>query len=245
MDKPNKILVVNKYFPGRSYGEFAAPLGELVYDEREFFARPQEFFLVMFTGGEDVTPEYYGETSPKRYCCYNTERDDFERTVFNRADQHRIKMFGICRGAQFLNVMLGGKMIHHVEGHAGRNHEISLSTKNIIPSVVMVNSLHHQMIVPPLHTHIVARSTHRLSNIYIGDKDEEMMYQGPEVEAIYNPSFLVLGMQWHPEMMRKSDTGYAASYIMLKDFVLFETSGFMRKYLPNVAKAYVSIKRGI
>jgi GMP synthase-like glutamine amidotransferase len=72
-----------------------------------------------------------------------------------------------------------------------------------------------------------------------------MMYQGPEVEAIYNPSFLVLGMQWHPEMMRKSDTGYAASYIMLKDFVLFETSGFMRKYLPNVAKAYVSIKRGI
>lgn len=27
-------------------------------------------------------------------------------------------MVGICRGAQFLNVMAGGKMIQHVEGHA-------------------------------------------------------------------------------------------------------------------------------
>lgn len=38
--------------------------------------------------------------------------------LYNNAKRLQIPMVGICRGAQFLNVMAGGKMIQHVEGHA-------------------------------------------------------------------------------------------------------------------------------
>jgi gamma-glutamyl-gamma-aminobutyrate hydrolase PuuD len=245
-EKDKKILVPSTFFPGRSYANFALrALSEhqVEYNEHKFFQHPGDYKLVVFTGGEDVTPELYGETSPKKVCCNNEERDSLERRVFNIADQHRIKMYGICRGTQIINVLLGGKMMHHVNGHGGVQHDITLASGNVVPATVSVNSLHHQMCVPSLHTHILAWSTKRLSNVYVGDKDEEMLYHGPEVEAIYNPNFKCLGVQWHPEIDSVGTQGRQMSLQMLKDFMTMETGGFMKKYLPDASKTYVTIQR--
>ena len=59
--------------------------------------------IVMFTGGEDVTPALYGaKAHPATYC--DPERDEYETEMFKkvRSDQFVI---GICRGSQFLCVM--------------------------------------------------------------------------------------------------------------------------------------------
>lgn len=101
--------------------------------------------LVVFTGGEDVSPDLYGEwqhdtTFTSRY------RDDQEVEAFNLAKELGIPMAGICRGAQFLNVMNGGHLWQDVDNHAiGGTHEAWM-VGNLVP--VQVSSTHHQMMRP-------------------------------------------------------------------------------------------------
>lgn len=199
---------------------------------------PEKFELIIFTGGEDITPSFYEETSPLGMCHYNIGRDKFEKRIFDFAKKRSIKMFGICRGAQFLNVMTGGKMIHHLEGHAGCVHEVELVSTNITNRTFSVVSTHHQMCLPHANTHVLAYSVDKRSNVYYGDKDEKMIYNGREVEAIYNAESAVLGFQWHPEMMRAFSQGRLASLNILKDFVCFNRHAFEEKYITQKADKY-------
>jgi hypothetical protein len=99
--------------------------------------------LIQFTGGEDVTPEIYGEINTNSHNNFN--RDLIEAGYFALAIRCNKPMAGICRGGQFLNVMCGGKMIQHVEGHAIHGtHEIVTNDAELI----QVTSTHHQMMVP-------------------------------------------------------------------------------------------------
>jgi gamma-glutamyl-gamma-aminobutyrate hydrolase PuuD len=110
--------------------------------------------LIVFTGGSDVTPSLYGHPAHP-YTSNSVYRDVTESSVFEKALQHRIPMVGICRGGQFLNVMSGGTMYQHVEGHT-RSHEI---TDVLTGDVVYVSSTHHQMMKPSSKALLVASST--------------------------------------------------------------------------------------
>lgn len=65
--------------------------------------------LVVFTGGEDVSPYVYGEEAEGARGC-NPIRDDFEVSIYYQF-LNRAPFVGICRGGQLLNVLNGGKMI--------------------------------------------------------------------------------------------------------------------------------------
>lgn len=73
--------------------------------------------LIQFTGGEDVSPELYGEEAHMT-TSFNPERDKREALIFELALANKIPMAGICRGGQFLNVMCGGRMWQNVNNHA-------------------------------------------------------------------------------------------------------------------------------
>lgn len=107
-------------------------------------AQPKDADVFVFTGGADVHPSLYGENEFEG-CHYHIERDIRERVLFNVAVNNDIPMIGICRGAQFLNVMSGGRLWHDVDNH-GRNHEVvDLKTGVRYSDVV---STHHQMMIP-------------------------------------------------------------------------------------------------
>ena len=100
--------------------------------------------LVQFIGGEDVSPSFYGEDMhPKTHS--NPLRDIREAIIFQVARSLKIPMAGICRGAQFLNVMCGGKLFQHVNRHAtGELHEVlDLSTNEEFKAT----STHHQLMI--------------------------------------------------------------------------------------------------
>lgn len=99
---------------------------------------------IQFTGGADVSPMLYGE--PKHPRAYNDpRRDDRETDIYN-SYLGKKKMLGICRGAQFLNVMNYGKMFQDVNNHAiGGTHVALVSGTG---RVVQVTSTHHQMMRP-------------------------------------------------------------------------------------------------
>jgi gamma-glutamyl-gamma-aminobutyrate hydrolase PuuD len=145
------IYVENDY--DRLYGKFWAQLGKDVVIDRELFlARPQDFDLVCFTGGADVSPELYGHRDLGS--SFNPPRDDIEKTVFELASDHEIPMTGICRGSQFLNVMCGGTMVQHLrKSHGGSPHMCDAKRGGPDPKTseglvsFEVTSSHHQMSV--------------------------------------------------------------------------------------------------
>ena len=139
--------------------------------------------LVQFTGGADVSPAIYGEPNSASHCDW--ARDLHEAGVFALALRMGLPMAGICRGGQFLNVMSGGKMHQHVEGHAEGNTHWAYTADN---RKIRVSSTHHQIMQPDF-----AEAQLLLHG------EESVFPDVAQVEAVYYPNTNALCFQPHPE----------------------------------------------
>lgn len=77
---------------------------------------------LIVSGGADVDPRRYGQTAHERTGAPRTDRDEWEDALLNAAIELEVPFLGICRGAQMLNVALGGTLVQHlpdVVGHDG------------------------------------------------------------------------------------------------------------------------------
>lgn len=153
---------------------------------------PEEVALVVFTGGEDVTPSFYGEKHG--YRTYSSlDRDEYEKGMFEIAKKHNIPCVGICRGSQFLCVMAGGKLAQDITGH-GRDHIMATNDGQRI----YCTSTHHQMQLPPKDAIPLAWAEPRLSSHYLNGNDEDFEVDR-EYEVVYYPNINAIGIQGHPE----------------------------------------------
>ena len=66
---------------------------------------------IIFIGGADIWPLLYDENPLKQTHIISYERDKFELEMFKRAYEMKLPILGICKGAQVINVALGGKFI--------------------------------------------------------------------------------------------------------------------------------------
>jgi gamma-glutamyl-gamma-aminobutyrate hydrolase PuuD len=96
---------------------------------------------VVFTGGSDVTPSYYREANKLSHC--NLKRDELESAIFYQCKENAIPMMGICRGSQFLHVMMGGKLWQDVDNHCCQHSILDMDTGEKINDTT---STHHQMV---------------------------------------------------------------------------------------------------
>lgn len=150
--------------------------------------------MVVFTGGADVHPYLYGDNQ-HAYTDTDLERDRREETVFETAREMDIPMVGICRGAQFLNVMSGGRMYQHVDKHCG-DHEITdLQTGEHI----LVSSTHHQMMMPSSEAVLVASSTLGGSREWYDGQIFKKDVSQEDIEVVYYGHTGCLCFQPHPE----------------------------------------------
>lgn len=162
--------------------------------------------LVVFTGGEDVTPALYG-CKKHRTTHSNLDRDQKEQDIFNKINPKKQVCLGICRGSQFLCVMNGGKLVQNVTGHAtGFTHAITDGDK-----IYQITSTHHQMQYPfDLNADdydLLFTSYDVESNIYDGDKIDSTAISDNEPEIVlYHKTNLpkCLAVQGHPEMIPNS-----------------------------------------
>ena len=101
--------------------------------------------IVCFGGGDDVSPELYGENNTHSYS--NMKRDLHCIYIYNKARSLGQKCVGICRGGQFLHVMNGGKLCQHIEGHRNKTHSVcDITVAGPIHGELWLNvtSDHHQ-----------------------------------------------------------------------------------------------------
>ena len=192
----------------------------------DFEQAPENYGLIMFTGGADVDPSLYGDTSPNGLCGSGISRDLVERRIFIKAVKCGIPMVGICRGIQFLNVMCGGKMMHHLDGHAGGVHFV----KTLTDECIRVNSFHHQMILPNKDAIVTEWSHTRLSFSYFGYGDKIVSYTGEEIEGAIFPKQKAFGVQYHPEMMLYEQPAVHRFVRMLRNVLEMPWENFVKKY---------------
>ncbi len=210
-----KVLVVggskSYYRPFAQFGDYSSDIDLLsgTYEKVR-----KNISLVLFTGGEDVFPGLYGEPTNVR-TSYSRHRDEFEVFAFTLAKAYDLPMVGVCRGAQFLCVMAGGRLVQHVENHSG-NHPVTIWDGR---SVVM-SSTHHQMQIPPESAEIIGWMEKAASKVHLDGFGNEIKIE-KEVEVAYYPNIKAVGMQYHPEMMNTDSEGFQVASEFVSKF-LFE-----------------------
>tara|TARA_R100001086_G_scaffold249777_1_gene190907 strand:- start:32583 stop:33158 length:576 start_codon:yes stop_codon:yes gene_type:complete len=153
--------------------------------------------VVLFTGGSDVTPELYGqEKHPATMSC--SKRDEEECKIFQMCYLRAIPMVGICRGAQFLNVMSGGSMFQDVSGHTLGDHEINTSCGLNFE----VTSTHHQMMKPSDEGILLATANESLwrEEVIEGNISRDT-WDNNDAEAVFYPKTRCFCYQPHPEFL--------------------------------------------
>ena len=185
-----KVFVVG---PAKSYSKWITD--HILTDNLE------EADIVMFTGGEDVTPSLYGaHQHPTTYS--NIQRDMEEKAVFEKVRPDQLCV-GVCRGSQLLCVLNGGKLIQNVSGHAiFGTHPIIGMDRN---DVWEITSTHHQMQYPfelPETDYKLLYVSQRHSDFYEGDGIEWPPYEPEIVLYTVKNKPKCLAIQGHPEMMR-------------------------------------------
>ena len=74
---------------------------------------------LIITGGRDVDPESYGQQRHPATDEPAGPRDEWEFALLRAALRRGMPVLGICRGAQMLNVVLGGTLHQHLPDVVG------------------------------------------------------------------------------------------------------------------------------
>ncbi|KAF5078675.1 putative glutamine amidotransferase [anaerobic digester metagenome] len=161
---------------------------------------------LLLSGGSDISPILLGEEPRERLGMTIMERDRSEWMILTEAKHRKLPILGICRGFQLLNCFYGGSLFqdlsesadfyiqHNFRGLPGvPAHSVILEENSLIRELLgdhnQVNSHHHQALdrIAP-NFRVTARAVDGAA----------------EAIESQDPDQFILGVQFHPEMMHKS-----------------------------------------
>lgn len=160
---------------------------------------------VLFAGGEDVDPAFYGEEKKYDSVDINYARDQFEMKLLEHALHRRLPILGICRGAQVINVGFGGTLyqdlaqdaapeFEHRQTDTGKSRNDTTHTVTVTePGSLLAGAVSGSCRVNSLHHQAIKRLGHGLK---VTAHSEDGLVEA--VEAANDYPFL-LAVQWHPE----------------------------------------------
>src|ERR1700676_547420 len=89
---------------------------------------------LLITGGKDVDPAAYGQQPHPSTDQPGEQRDAWEFALLRAALKRKLPVLGICRGAQVLNVALGGTLYQHLPDVIGHGqHRAGNAVFNTLP----------------------------------------------------------------------------------------------------------------
>lgn len=162
---------------------------------------------LVLPGGMDMDARFFNQQMHPACRASGLELDTFQITLVNLAVERKMPILGICRGAQVVNVALGGSLVQDIPSRMPdsqidhRQQVLSYDTDHdvrfdpgsrlygLFGESIRINSRHHQSIDAPGR------------GIRITAWAPDGVVEGAEHESL--PIDLV---QWHPELlMQKSD----------------------------------------
>ena len=165
---------------------------------------PEKCDALLLPGGGDICPRFYGQEI-NGATDIDEARDAYELALFWRFLHAGKPIFGICRGAQVINVALGGTLFQHIAGHGQIDgadsahvvHTSDVALRALYGNCFQVNSAHHQAVDRP------GRGLCAVARAEDGT-----------IEALRHESLPVFAVQWHPE--RLGETGAKLLQAFLK-----------------------------
>jgi putative glutamine amidotransferase len=155
---------------------------------------------LIVTGGKDVDPARYGQEPHPTTDEPRRDRDAWEDALLLAAVDRQLPFLGICRGAQVLNVALGGTLHQHLPDVIGSTrystgvgtflvNEVTVAPDGVLPELLRdtptldVKSHHHQAI-------------DRLADgLVVTARSDDGTIQAVELESVP----FGVAVQWHPE----------------------------------------------
>lgn len=188
-------------------------------DDEETALAAARFDGFIFAGGDDIHPRFYRESLGGALAPYE-ERDVFEISLFKQVLETGKPILGICRGAQVINVALGGTLYQHLAdvkpewgGHERRDvtvgcvHDVEVLRPDFFSGVsagerLNVNSMHHQAVKT------------LAPSLWPGAMSADGL-----VEAFTLPEHKYLRcVQWHPECLSGTDPVQAGLFEAVANF---------------------------
>ncbi|MDR1617012.1 MAG: gamma-glutamyl-gamma-aminobutyrate hydrolase family protein [Syntrophomonadaceae bacterium] len=206
----NSIWMEPGYMNGIAQAGGIPVILPLAADKSVYAQIAHKFDGFLFTGGYDIAPVCYNEKKSPRCGFTYVERDKSETVLFREALLRLDKpVFGICRGIQLFNVIMGGvlyqdiptefessvKLEHNQEPpYDVPVHKVRLKESGILRQLlgteeIAVNSCHHQGIK------------------ILSDQLETLaLSEDGLVEAVRLPGkTFAIAVQWHPELAPRSE----------------------------------------
>ena len=184
-------------------GGIAVPVPSILLEE-DFLRLYSELNGILFTGGGDISLDHFSGSNHPRIDGIDEARDTPELTLVRAATEDGKPYLGICRGAQLMNVALGGTLYTHIPDQlpGALDHDYPGNMRKVIvhpvnvdetaraaeifgETLLNVNSLHHQGlkdIAPALRV--------------AGHAPDGLV----EVVEIPDHPFAI-AVQWHPEWL--------------------------------------------
>ena len=202
-----KIAILGRKKDTKNYVNYVIRLGETPIQTLS----PGEIAhcdALILPGGGDISPVLFGERNNGSRDI-DTELDILQFQAFEYAIMQNLPILGICKGMQLINVALGGTLVQdiptgdiHRYQDGDRYHSTTILKGSLLYRLygeeAIVNSAHHQCV-------------NRLGN---GLRAIQWCPDDHCVEAIMHESLPILGVQWHPERIRKESTPVSGDLLL-------------------------------
>jgi putative glutamine amidotransferase len=153
---------------------------------------------LVITGGKDVDPTRYGQARHPQTDEPRHDRDAWEFALLAGALKRGMPVLGICRGAQVLNVALGGTLHQHLpdvvgySGHQAGNAVFATSRVHVVAGTRLAALIGEYSDEQCYHHQAIAALG---EGLIVSARDEDGV-----IEAVEMPGdTFVLAVQWHPE----------------------------------------------
>lgn len=176
--------------------------------DRELIASYLDFADgLLFSGGEDIHPSFYGEFVLEKCGTIDEKRDLFEIELLRGAVARGMPVLGVCRGMQLIAVALGGSLYQDLAycDTAMEFHDGTWEQGGEMPSVTLTPGtfLHQIFGGEPLrvncHHHQLVKALGQACRVSAVSPDG--MIEAIEVSG----TPFVLGVHWHPERLALGD----------------------------------------
>ncbi|HME75932.1 MAG TPA: gamma-glutamyl-gamma-aminobutyrate hydrolase family protein [Mycobacterium sp.] len=153
---------------------------------------------LVITGGKDVDPSRYGQVPHPMTDDPRADRDAWEFALLAGALRRGMPVLGICRGAQVLNVALGGTLHQHLPDvlghsrHQAGNAVFSTSTVRTVPGTRLASLIGRSSDEQCYHHQAIADLG---SGLIVAAHDPDGVIEAIELAA----ENFVVAVQWHPE----------------------------------------------
>lgn len=158
---------------------------------------------ILFSGGGDINPQFYGKQSNTRIREVDESRDTTELALVKQVIENDLPFLAICRGLQLINVARGGSLYRdlHQEHPSPIEHDWQPSRRYFAHAIKLVSS--SQLISKDYPNTFEVNSLHHqgVQDTGMGLKAIAVAEDGL-VEAIELTGHRFgLAVQWHPEWL--------------------------------------------